>query len=89
MSIGFYYMMAQTLFASIEKAGSVDSAKVREAVMNTPFKGAVMRDIKYEADATAMSSPTANQWIDGQLKLVWPFVKGASKVEVAPPWNKR
>jgi len=90
VSIGLWYAMCQTLAAAIEKAGTVDSAKVLEAVLNTPFKDTVMGDIKYNpADGTGIANPTANQWIDGQLKLVWPFGKGASKVEVAPPWDKR
>jgi hypothetical protein len=48
-----------------------------------------MGDIKYGSDGTASFDQTANQWIGGQLKLVYPQVKGAAKVQAAPPWAKR
>ena len=90
VSIGLYYALCQTLFAAIEKAGTLDGAKVHEAVLNTPFKNTVMGDVKYDpADGTAIFPLGAFQWIDGQLKLVYPFVKGAAKAQLAPPWDKR
>jgi hypothetical protein len=48
-----------------------------------------MGDIKYAPDGTAIFPSAGFQWIDRQLKLIYPFVKGASKVLIAPPWNKR
>ncbi|PKN25278.1 MAG: hypothetical protein CVU64_20270 [Deltaproteobacteria bacterium HGW-Deltaproteobacteria-21] len=89
VSIGLYYGLCQSLWTAIEKAGTLDGAKVREAVLSTDFKGTVMGDIKYAPDGTASFPLAAFQWVDGQLKLVYPFVKGASKVMVAPSWDKR
>ncbi len=89
VSVGLWYATAQILWQAIERAGTLDSAKVREAVVNHEFKNTVMGDIKYGPDGTASFTPTGNQWWDGQLKLVYPQVQGASKVQAAPPWDKR
>jgi branched-chain amino acid transport system substrate-binding protein len=89
VSIGLFYAISQTLFKAIEVAGTLDGAKVREAVLTTPFKGTVMGDIKYNPDGTAVFPLAGFQWIDGQLQRIYPFVKGAKKVAVAPPWNER
>jgi hypothetical protein len=62
---------------------------VREAVLATEFKGTVMGDIKYNPDGTAVFPLAAFQWNDGLLQRVFPFVEGAKKAMVAPPWNKR
>jgi branched-chain amino acid transport system substrate-binding protein len=89
VSVGLWHATAQTLFQAIERAGTLDSAKVRAAVVGNEFKGTTMGDVKYGTDATAFFNQTANQWIGGQLKLVYPQVKGAAKVQAAPPWDKR
>ena len=89
VSIGLYYAMCQTLFTAIEKAGTVDGAKVRQAVLSTPFKGTTMGDIKYSEDGTALFPLAAFQWWDGQLKPVYPFAKDGWKVKLAPAWDKR
>jgi branched-chain amino acid transport system substrate-binding protein len=89
MTVGLWYANAQILWQAIERAGTLDSAKVKEAVVNHEFKGTVIGDVKYGPDGTATFDATANQWIDGRLRLVYPPVEGASKTQVAPPWDKR
>jgi len=89
VSIGLFYAICQTMFKAIEVAGTLDGAKVREAVIATPFNGTVMGDIKYNPDGTAVFPLAGFQWIDGVLQRVYPFVEGAKKAVVAPPWNKR
>lgn len=90
VSIGLYYASCQTLFEAIEKAGTLNSAKVRDAVMKTAFKGTTMGDVKYGPDGTAIFPLAAFQWWNGQLQTVYPFEKsGGYKVKVAPPWDKR
>lgn len=86
---GLWYATAQILFQAIERAGTLDSAKVREAVVNHEFKGTTMGDVKYGPEGAATFNQTASQWIDGQLKLVFPSVKGSIKVQAAPAWDKR
>ena len=89
VSVGEYYALCQSLWQAIEKAGTLDGAKVREAVMTNTFK-TVMGDIKYRPDGTAIHPPGAFQWWNGQLKTVFPFDRnGGYKVKLAPPWDKR
>ena len=86
---GLWYATAQILWQAIEQAGTLDSAKVRDAVVNHEFKGTTMGDVKYGPEGAATYNQTANQWIDGQLKLIYPSVKGSAKVQPAPAWDKR
>jgi branched-chain amino acid transport system substrate-binding protein len=89
VSIGLFYAISQTLFKAIEVAGTLDGARVREAVLTTEFNGTVMGDIKYNPDGTAVFPLAGFQWNNGVLQRVYPFIEGASKVMVAPPWDKR
>jgi branched-chain amino acid transport system substrate-binding protein len=90
VSIGLYYAICQTLWTSIENAGTLDGAKIRQAVLSTQFKGTTMGDIKYNPDGTAIFQLGAFQWWDGQLKTIYPFdMSKGYKVKVAPPWDKR
>ncbi len=89
VSVGLFYATAQILFSAIEKAGSLDSAKVRDAVIGTEFKGTVMGDVKYGPDGAAGFQIGTFQWWDGRQKLAYPFVEGAWKTKIMPPWDKR
>ncbi len=90
VSIGLYYALCQILWEAIEKAGTLDGQKIREAVLTTTFKGTTMGDVKYNPDGTALFDLGAFQWSNGQLKTVYPFNMSAGyKVKLAPPWDKR
>jgi len=89
VSIGAFYATAQILYQAIEKAGSLDSAKVRDAVIGGEFKGTVMGDVKYGPDGSAGFQVCTFQWWNGKQKLVYPFLKGVWKTRVMPPWDKR
>lgn len=89
VSTGLYYALAQILWQAIERAGSLDSAQVRAAVVNNEFKGTVMGDVKYDQDGVALCSSTGNQWWDGKQQLVYPISENSWKVRVAPPWDQR
>ena len=89
VSIGMFYALGQTLFEAIEKAGTLDGAKVREAVLKNEFKDTVMGDVKYNPDGTSILLLSAFQWLDGKLVALEPFVKGAQVTKLAPPWDKR
>ena len=89
VSTGAFYATAQILFQAIEKAGTLDSATVRNAVLTHEFKGTVMGDVKYMPDGTAAFNATANQWWNGEQKLVYPVLEGGWKTKLAPPWDKR
>ena len=88
-NVGYWYANAQVLLQAIERAGSLDSAKVRDAIIGHEFKGTVMGDIKYNEKGIAPMPFTVLQWMDGNGELVFPAVKGSKMVKVAPPWNER
>lgn len=88
VSVGATYALAQILWQAIEKAGSIDSAKVRKAVLDSRFE-TVMGPVKYESNGVATFQSTGNQWIDGKQELVYPFKWAKSKVKLAPSWNER
>jgi len=89
VSIGLYYALCQILWEAIEKAGSLDSAKIRDAVLANEFKGTVMGDVKYGKDQIAVHLSTAHQWWDGYQELAFPIMEKGWKVKVMPPWDKR
>ncbi len=88
ITVGLPYALAQILFEAIEKAGSVDGAKVRAAVLAGRFN-TVMGTVKYGEDGYAGFPAVAAQWWDGKQMLVFPAEYAVSKVKLAPPWDKR
>ena len=89
LSTGLFYALAQILWSAIEKAGTLGSAEVREAVLTNEFKGTTMGDIKYNPDGTALFKAILCQWWDGKQRLVYPFSNDTWKLRLAPPWDKR
>lgn len=88
LSIGATYGLCQILWTAIEKAGTLDSAKVRAAVLTNEFE-TVMGKVKYDKDGVAVFLSIAGQWWDGKQMLVYPFDRTTWKVKVATPWDKR
>lgn len=89
VSIGAFYATAQILYQAIERAGTLDDAKVRDTVKGGEFKGTVMGDVKYGPEGSAGFKVGTFQWWDGKQKLAYPFIEGAWKTKIIPPWNKR
>lgn len=89
VSKGCFYATAQILLRAIEAAGSLDSAKVRKAIIETKFKGTVMGDIDYDERGLALISSTANQWWNGKQMWFYPVMEGGWKLKMMPPWDKR
>ena len=88
VSVGATYGLCQILWQAIEKAGTLDSAKVRQAVLDNEFQ-TVMGKVKYDANGVATFVSTANQWWDGKQMTVYPFNATKYKIKLAPPWDKR
>jgi len=88
LSIGALYGLCQILWTAVEKAGTLDSAKVREAVLANEFE-TVMGKVKYNKDGVAVFLSIAAQWWDGKQMLVYPFDRTTWKFKLAPPWDKR
>jgi branched-chain amino acid transport system substrate-binding protein len=88
VSAGALYGLCQILFKAIEIAGTVDGAKVRDAVLANKFD-TVMGPVKYGSNGVAIFTSTASQWHDGKQLMVYPFDLAKHKTELAPPWDKR
>lgn len=87
--VGMFYANAQVLLKAIEKTGSLDSKKVRDAVAGQEFKGTVQGDVKFSPAGLGLITSTANQWWNGRLNLVYPPQAGGWKLKFAPPWDQR
>jgi branched-chain amino acid transport system substrate-binding protein len=88
IAVGATYALAQILWQAIEKAGSVDGAKVRKAVLESRFD-TVMGPVKYESNGVAIFTSTGHQWNNGTQELVYPFKWAKAKLKLAPPWDAR
>ena len=88
VSVGATYGLCQILWQSIEKAGTLDSAKVRKAVLDNEFQ-TVMGKVKYDANGVATFVSTAHQWWDGKQMTVYPFKSTKYTIKMAPPWDNR
>jgi branched-chain amino acid transport system substrate-binding protein len=88
VSVGTYYALCQILWEAIEKAGTLDPANVRQAVLNNEFE-TVNGTAKYDERAVALYSPADFQWRKGKQQNIYPFEFAKYKVKVMPPWDER
>jgi branched-chain amino acid transport system substrate-binding protein len=88
ITVGLPYALAQILFQAIEKAGSLDGEKVRNAVLSNTFD-TVMGPVKYDQTGLAIFSTNAAQWWDGRQMLLYPSKYATWGLKLAPPWDQR
>jgi branched-chain amino acid transport system substrate-binding protein len=72
VSIGQDYANVQMLVMAIEKAGTLDSAKVRAQYVNGEFKGTMQGDLKFNDKAVCYTESIAGQYWNGQRMPLWP-----------------
>jgi branched-chain amino acid transport system substrate-binding protein len=74
VSVGLYYANPQILAMAIEKAGSTDSAKVRDFMFSgkAEFTGTMMGDLKFSEKGLAFVPSLALQWWNGDRMPVYP-----------------
>jgi branched-chain amino acid transport system substrate-binding protein len=94
VSVGLPYASVQVVAMAIEKAGSYESAKVRDAVFGGTFKGTVMGDLTFDAAGICDTPLLAMQWMNVQANGVgaqripiWPQV--GNTLQWMPPWDQR
>jgi branched-chain amino acid transport system substrate-binding protein len=85
---GMYYAVCQILWQAIEDAGTLDSAKVRQAVLDNKFD-TVMGKVSYDKSGVAVFPLAAFQWWQGRQQIIYPFEYSKFKFMVAPPWGQR
>ena len=84
VSIGQDYANVQMLVMAIEKAGSIDSAKVREVYVNGEFKGTTQGDMKFNEKAVCYFESVAMQWWNGERMPIWPPNPKLWKLKLMP-----
>ena len=84
VSIGLSYANPQILAMAIEKAGSLKSEKVRDAVFGGEFKGTMMGDVKYNEKGLCFKPLIAMQWWDGERMPIYPPVPSVWKLKMRP-----
>ena len=80
--------VCQILWQAIEKAGKLDSAEVRRAVLDNEFN-TVMGNVDYNERGIALFTPACFQWWEGKQQIIYPFEYSKFKIKIAPPWDKR
>ncbi|MBW1667047.1 MAG: amino acid ABC transporter substrate-binding protein [Deltaproteobacteria bacterium] len=87
-NVGMYYAVAQILWQAIEKAGTLDDLKVRQAVLDNKFE-TVNGPADYDERGIALFPLGDNQWFNGKRRNIYPFDLAKYKIMVIPPWDKR
>ena len=82
VSVGLSYANPQILAMAIERAGTLDAAKVRDEVFGGEFKGTVMGDVKYNKKGLASMQFLGLQWWHGDRMPVYPPLPGGPKIQV-------
>lgn len=87
--VGPAYASVQILAKAVERAGSLDKEKIRNAVAATDMM-TVAGPVKFRPDGTGIVQAVFIQWLNGKQELVWP--KEFATVPLAypaPPFAKR
>jgi branched-chain amino acid transport system substrate-binding protein len=85
---GMYYAVPQVLCQAIEKAGTLDGAKVRQAVLANEFE-TVNGKVKYDDKGVAFFPAPDFQWWKGKGQIIYPLDLAKYKIMPAPPWDER
>lgn len=87
--VGPAYACIQILANAIEKAGSLDREKIRDAIAATDVT-TVVGPVTFRADGTGVVAGPILQWQKGKVELVWPKeFATAPLVYPAPQWSER
>jgi branched-chain amino acid transport system substrate-binding protein len=89
--IGNPYSLVQALAQAIEKAGSLDNAKVRDVFYSGTFvaKDTTEGDLAFDTHGMATFSAVSLQWMDGKRMPVWPVSPAVWTLKLIPPWDQR
>ena len=83
------YACVQILAAAIDKAGSTDRDKIRDAIAATNMP-TVVGAVKFRPDGTGTVGAVFLQWLNGKQEMVWPREGATAKLAYpAPPFASR
>jgi branched-chain amino acid transport system substrate-binding protein len=83
------YACVQILAAAIEKAGTLDRDKIRDAIAASNTS-TVVGAVTFNADGTGKVLDPMVQWQNGKLEVIWPLDQATAKIAYpAPAFDKR
>ena len=88
VSVGYYYATADVLWQAIEKAGTLDDLKVRQAVMENEYMS-TNGPVKYNEKGIALFPLGNLQWRAGKQVLLYPLDRAKVKGIPMKPWDQR
>lgn len=84
------YACIQIVADAVERAGSLESVAIRDAMAATNLKQTVIGPVRFRADGTGIVPFVVVQWQNGTQQLVWPKELGAvPMLYPARPWRER
>jgi len=86
--VGCAYASIQILANAIERAGTLDREKIREAIAVTNMM-TVRGPIRFKENGTAIIRYGFRQWLNGKNLQIWPKEVAVGELRLAPPWDKR
>ena len=88
---GSAYVCVQVLADALQRAGTLDREKMREAIAATNMV-TIMGPMKFKPNGRGDGKylQTMNQWQNGKDELIWPKDQASAPLMYPmPPWNKR
>ena len=85
LPVGGAYFAVQILADAIERAGTLDRDKIRDAIAATDMV-TIRGPIKFDEEGKAIIVEGWRQWQDGKQVLVYPLEAAVGPVLLAPPW---
>ena len=84
------YAMCQILVEATKRAGSLDGARIRDAILKLDLN-TVFGPFKVDQDGVQIAHKLLlSQWQDGQKVIVWPEDLAPGKARFpTPPWSQR
>jgi branched-chain amino acid transport system substrate-binding protein len=91
VTIGNFYSLVQHLAQAVEKAGSIDNAKVRDVYYSGAFvaKDTTEGDLAFNKIGIAEFPAVALQWMGQKRMPVYPPSPKVWTIKLIPPWDKR
>jgi len=87
--VGPAYACIQILANAIERAGTLERDKVRDAIASTDME-TVIGPVRFRPDGTGVVIPIVAQWQKGKQEIIWPKEYATAPfVYPMPKWSER
>jgi branched-chain amino acid transport system substrate-binding protein len=88
--VGPAYACVQVVADAVQRAGSLDRERIREAMAATNLRATVVGPVRFRPDGTSPVTTVVVQWQGGRQELVWPKEFATRTLAYpATPWRSR